>query len=69
METEAHCFFVEKTYQIRKKRRMTLEKNIYRDLKPKKPIGQKHMPMKMSEYEPREDFSIHIKRIKMRFDE
>jgi hypothetical protein len=41
-----------------------MEKILYQ--KPKKPIGQKHRPVKPTEYEPTEEFSVVLKRYGVR---
>lgn len=46
-----------------------MDKYINRLDKPKKPIGQKHRPVKSSDYEPREDVSVFMRRMGIKGDE
>lgn len=40
-----------------------MEKYVNHEEKPKRPIGQKHRPMRSTEYEPGQDVLLHLKRM------
>lgn len=40
-----------------------MDKYIHHEMKPKKPIGQKHRPLKSTDYEPRADVSMFMRRM------
>lgn len=51
---------------IKRKERKQMDKYINHEQKQKRPIGQKHRPLKPSDYEPRDDVSMFMKRFGIR---